>query len=202
MQPSEGQLHLGLHTGRARDMPFRHLLAQVIQQRCLADAGLAAHDQSATLTRSDRLDQRVKRPALVASVTQNLRHHQLAGWMTTNMKYATSSREIHDAKAPSPGREPHAKGRPGAGVLGSVGRIYLGDDALIVDVFQVRRVVDAGRRGTLRVGRAARAYHLEASRPALRIYGVPSIATPQSGPATSRPSLLLVAMVMTGVRQK
>jgi hypothetical protein len=50
MQPRERELHLGLDARRSRDARPRRLLADVLEQRRLADPRLAAQDQHLTLT--------------------------------------------------------------------------------------------------------------------------------------------------------
>ena len=66
MQPGERKLHLRLDTHGARDAAVRRLLDQVLQQRGLAHARLAAHDQGPALTRANSVDQPVEHIELVA----------------------------------------------------------------------------------------------------------------------------------------
>ena len=60
------ELHLGLHAGGSQHTEFRCLLNEVLKQRCLAYASLAAQDERLALALVDSLDQPVKTLALVA----------------------------------------------------------------------------------------------------------------------------------------
>ena len=63
MQPGERQLHLRLHAHRARHPAPVRPVDQVVQQRGLAHARVAAHHQRPALTGPDRLDQPVEHVA-------------------------------------------------------------------------------------------------------------------------------------------
>jgi hypothetical protein len=56
MQTRVGQFHLGFRTSNVHDAQARGLTVQVIKQRGLADAGLAAHHQRRAGTAA-RIDQ-------------------------------------------------------------------------------------------------------------------------------------------------
>ena len=66
MQPGEGQLHLRLDTDGTRHPKARRLLDQVLEQRRLAHARLAAHHQGPALARADRFDEVVEHLAFAA----------------------------------------------------------------------------------------------------------------------------------------
>ena len=68
MQPGEGQLHLRLHTRRARHAETHQLSDHKLQQRRLADSRLTTHNQHTTLARPSCLEQPLERLALAASV--------------------------------------------------------------------------------------------------------------------------------------
>ena len=70
MQPRERELHLRLDARRARDAAPRRALHQVLQQRALADAGLAAQHQRAARTRAHARHQLIQRRALAAPAEQ------------------------------------------------------------------------------------------------------------------------------------
>ena len=67
MQTRIRELHLVLVARRSRDATARGVLHQVLQQRRLADARLAAHDQYLALTRAHAGQQSIQSVALVAS---------------------------------------------------------------------------------------------------------------------------------------
>ena len=71
MQPGERELHLGLHARGARDVEARGALRGVLQQRGLADAGLAAQDQDRALARSYACQLPVQHLALAAAASQH-----------------------------------------------------------------------------------------------------------------------------------
>ena len=71
MQAGEGELHLGLDARDPGDAALRGLLGDVLQQRRLADPGLAAQDQHRALPRADALQQAVQHLALVAAALQH-----------------------------------------------------------------------------------------------------------------------------------
>ncbi len=73
MHAGERELHLGLHAGGASDAPAGCPLDDVLQQRGLADARLAAHDQHLALTRPHASQQPIQRLALAASTKQSAR---------------------------------------------------------------------------------------------------------------------------------
>ena len=66
MQPGEGELHLRLDAGGTHHAAARRLLDHVFQQRRLAHARLAAHDQRPALARANRFDQPVEHLAFAA----------------------------------------------------------------------------------------------------------------------------------------
>ena len=66
MQPGEGELHLRLDTGGTVHTAARRLLDQVLQQRRLAHARLATHDQYPAVPRAHSLNQPVERVAFAA----------------------------------------------------------------------------------------------------------------------------------------
>ena len=70
MQPREGQLHLRLDPGRPRHPASVRPSGQVVQQRGLADARVAAHHQHPALTGPDRADQPVQHVALAVTAGQ------------------------------------------------------------------------------------------------------------------------------------
>jgi hypothetical protein len=47
VEAGEGPLHLRLHAADSRDTEVRRLIGNIVQQRCLADAGLTADDERA-----------------------------------------------------------------------------------------------------------------------------------------------------------
>ena len=63
----EGELHLGLDTGRPHHPASQRVSGQVIQQRRLARPRLTAQHQRPALTHANRLDQPVEHAALTAS---------------------------------------------------------------------------------------------------------------------------------------
>ena len=67
MQGGEGQLHLGLDPGRPQPMQVGGRLLGVLEQRGLADAGLAEHDEGAALAAAYGGHERVEDGALGAS---------------------------------------------------------------------------------------------------------------------------------------
>jgi hypothetical protein len=71
VQSRERELHLGLDARSARDATPRRPLDDVLQQRGLADAGVAADDERAALARPNRIEQPVERPALAAPAEQS-----------------------------------------------------------------------------------------------------------------------------------
>ena len=73
MQPSERELHLGLHAGGTKDAATGCLLDDVLQQRGLADPCLAAQHHHLALTRPHASQQPIQRLALAASVEQSAR---------------------------------------------------------------------------------------------------------------------------------
>jgi hypothetical protein len=82
MQPGVGQFHLGLDTGRARDSEPGRLVNDVLQQLCLADPWLTAHDEGPAFARPDIGEQLVERLALANPVQQHvapLTHHHFLG---------------------------------------------------------------------------------------------------------------------------
>ena len=70
MKAGERELHLGLDARRSRDPAPRCRLQDVLQQRRLADPGLAAQDQHRALSRPRLLQLKVQRLALAAPPTQ------------------------------------------------------------------------------------------------------------------------------------
>ena len=64
MKARERELDLGISAGCAGDLAARCPIGQVIEQRALADPGLAAHNQHATAIRLDIGQQPVKDFAL------------------------------------------------------------------------------------------------------------------------------------------
>ena len=71
MQPCERELLLRLDARRPRDVASGRALHQVLQQRGLADSGLAAQDEHPASTLSDTLDQLVQCRALGAPAMQH-----------------------------------------------------------------------------------------------------------------------------------
>jgi hypothetical protein len=67
VEAREAELHLRLDAGRPDDGEVRRRLNQVLQQRRLPDAGLAAQHQSAALAPPDVPDQPVQRAALAGA---------------------------------------------------------------------------------------------------------------------------------------
>jgi hypothetical protein len=71
MQPGERQIRLGFHAAGAQDPhPRRRLLYRVLQQRRLADPGLAAHHQSLADTAAGILKHAVDYRALTLTAQQ------------------------------------------------------------------------------------------------------------------------------------
>ena len=70
MQARERELHLRLHARRPRDPAARRALHQVLQQRGLADARLAAQHQHPALTRAHARQQLIQRLALAGPAEQ------------------------------------------------------------------------------------------------------------------------------------
>src|SRR4051794_459816 len=68
VQAGERKLHLRLDTGRPRDPASVARFRQVLQQRRLADSGLAAEDQNATLTGAHSRDEPTEHFALTVTV--------------------------------------------------------------------------------------------------------------------------------------
>ena len=66
VQSRERELHLRLDTCGTRHAAARRLLDEVLQQRRLAHAGLAADDERPALARADRFDQLVQNVAFAA----------------------------------------------------------------------------------------------------------------------------------------
>ena len=64
MQAGERKLHLGLHTRGPQDSALRRRSREVVQQRALADAGLAAEDDDLADARADARDDVVEGLAL------------------------------------------------------------------------------------------------------------------------------------------
>jgi hypothetical protein len=64
MQAGVGQLHLRLRPYRPHDLEVRRRVDQVLQQRRLADPGLATQNQRPTLAAADVSDQAVQQGAL------------------------------------------------------------------------------------------------------------------------------------------
>jgi hypothetical protein len=60
MQPGEGQLRLGLETVHVDHLASRRPPDEVVQQRRLADPGLAAHHQRPALARPDGIDESIE----------------------------------------------------------------------------------------------------------------------------------------------
>jgi hypothetical protein len=56
-RPAKGRSHLRLHAADSRDTEVRRLTGNIVQQRCLADAGLTADDERRALTGPDSIDQ-------------------------------------------------------------------------------------------------------------------------------------------------
>ena len=71
MQPRERELHLRLNPRDPGDPTPRRALGDVLQQRRLADARLAAQDLHRTLPRTDALQLTIQRLALVAPPSQH-----------------------------------------------------------------------------------------------------------------------------------
>jgi AraC-like DNA-binding protein len=78
VQHRERQLHLRLDTRRAHHPAARRLPGQVLQERGLAHPWLAAHNQSATFTRTHSRHQPVEHVAFGAATGQ-LRHRPRSG---------------------------------------------------------------------------------------------------------------------------
>jgi hypothetical protein len=66
MQPGERELHLRLDTRGTHHTASRRLLDQVVQQRRLAHARLAAYHQCPALTPANSFDEPVEHVALAA----------------------------------------------------------------------------------------------------------------------------------------
>jgi hypothetical protein len=66
VQPGESQLHLRLHTGGTLHTAARRSIDQVVQQRRLAHARIAAHHQHPTLAGASSFDEPVEHVALAA----------------------------------------------------------------------------------------------------------------------------------------
>jgi hypothetical protein len=71
MQPGEGELHLRLHTRGSCDPASRRPVGRVFQQRRLADARLATHDQHRALPVSGLPKEGVQRFALALATTEH-----------------------------------------------------------------------------------------------------------------------------------
>jgi hypothetical protein len=71
--PGERQLHLRLHTRSTGHTAARRLLDQVVQQRRLAHARLAAHHQRPALTRANSFDQPVEHVPFAAPALEPCR---------------------------------------------------------------------------------------------------------------------------------
>jgi hypothetical protein len=67
MEPGEGELHLGLDSGDPGDAEARCMTSAMVQERGLADAGLAADDEDRALAAADLPQDAVERVALVGS---------------------------------------------------------------------------------------------------------------------------------------
>jgi hypothetical protein len=70
MQPGEGQLHLGLHAGRAGDAAPGRLAARVVEQCRLPHARLTAQHEDPALARPRRVDEPVERGAFLEPVRE------------------------------------------------------------------------------------------------------------------------------------
>src|SRR4029079_17339985 len=70
VQSCVGELHLGLDTGQPHDMATGRVGCEVVEQRCLADPGLAANDEHLTVSRACAGDHGVEGPALTAPAVQ------------------------------------------------------------------------------------------------------------------------------------
>src|SRR6202011_5301276 len=64
MQPGEGELHLRLDARGAHHAAARRVLGDVLQERRLAHARLAAQNERPASTCANRLDQTLERPTL------------------------------------------------------------------------------------------------------------------------------------------
>src|SRR4051812_47557618 len=73
MQTRKGQGHLGLDARRPRDAASGRVSRQVLQQRRLADPGLATQDQHPTLTGPHAVQQSVEGLALAAAAQERWR---------------------------------------------------------------------------------------------------------------------------------
>ena len=79
-QAGEGQLGIGFHAQRPQRAEPRRALHQVVQQRRLARAGLAAHDESSAHSDASRLDDIREMGALgVAAVDHSCDRRVAAG---------------------------------------------------------------------------------------------------------------------------
>jgi hypothetical protein len=70
LQPRVRELHLRLDAGRPRDRAARRVLRQVLQQRALADAGLAAQHERPARACAHARHELIQRRALVAPAEQ------------------------------------------------------------------------------------------------------------------------------------
>ena len=72
MQPGERELHLRLDARRPRDAAAGRAAHEVVEQRALADAGLAAQQQRPARTRAHARHELIQRSALTAPAEQHL----------------------------------------------------------------------------------------------------------------------------------
>jgi hypothetical protein len=86
MQRRERQLHLGLDPDSSCDPQIRSGLDGVPQERRLADAGLATHDQRAALARANGRDHLIEQRALGTAPAQ-ARETRGGGTMISHEKY-------------------------------------------------------------------------------------------------------------------
>ena len=70
MQSGERQFHLRLHTSGTRQLAARRLLAQILEQRCLAHTRFAGNHQRPAFTSVNSLEQPVEYAALGVAVNQ------------------------------------------------------------------------------------------------------------------------------------
>jgi hypothetical protein len=94
LQAGERDLGLGLHARGARDVAVRRGLDQVLQQRGLADARLAAQDEHLAASRAHGFQQPVQRLALAAPSTQG------------RSRVAARSRHRGEARVGAVGKQP------------------------------------------------------------------------------------------------
>jgi hypothetical protein len=70
MEPGEGQFHLRLHAGRTRHLAQRRPVDEVLEQRGLAHARVAAHHEDPALAALNGIDEPVERVAFGTPVRQ------------------------------------------------------------------------------------------------------------------------------------